>query len=112
MKYALLIYDGPRWASLGDEERNAAFAEYVAINEEPAVVGGAQLSPAETATTVRQKDLQTLTTDGPFAETKEVFGGYFIVEADDLDGALAIAERIPAVRFDGAVEVRPVVTGH
>ena len=63
----------------------------------------------ETATTVRFADGETLVTDGPFADTKEVFGGYYVFEADDLDAATAIAARIPAVRLGGSVEVRPIV---
>ena len=64
---------------------------------------------AETATTVRVQDGKTLTTDGPFAETKEALGGYYLFEADDLDAAIELAARIPAARMGGAVEVRPVV---
>jgi hypothetical protein len=73
------------------------------------VLAGAQLHPVETATTVRVKDGRTLTTDGPFAETKEALGGYYLLEAPDLDVAIALAARIPAARLGGAVEVRPVV---
>ena len=65
----------------------------------------------ETATTVRARDDQLLITDGPFADTKEVFGGFYLLEADDLDRATEIAARIPAVRLGGSVEIRPVVTG-
>jgi hypothetical protein len=83
--------------------------EYVAIAGEDQVVGGAQLQPVTTATTVRVQDGQSVMTDGPFAETKEVFGGYYLVEADDLDSVLAIAERVPAARLGGSVEVRPLV---
>ncbi len=75
----------------------------------PGVTGGAQLQPPTTATTVRVEDGKTLTTDGPFAETKEVLGGYYLVEADDLDAAIELAARIPAARMGGAVEVRPLV---
>jgi hypothetical protein len=73
------------------------------------VLDGAALKPAETATTLRLRDGRTLTTDGPFADTKEVFGGYYVVEADNLDEALELAARIPALRMGGAVEVRPVL---
>jgi hypothetical protein len=83
--------------------------EYMAIAGEDQVVGGAQLQPVTTATTVRVQDGQSVMTDGPFAETKEVFGGYYLVEADDLDSVLAIAERVPAARLGGSVEVRPLV---
>ena len=65
----------------------------------------------ETATTVRVQDGQTLVTDGPFADAKEIFAGFYLVEADDLDRATEIAARIPAARIGGSVEIRPVVTG-
>jgi hypothetical protein len=84
-------------------------AEYYAISQAPGVSGGAQLQPTETATTVRVRDGRTLTTDGPFAETKEALGGYYLLEAPDLDAAIELAARIPAARLGGAVEVRPVV---
>ena len=110
MKYALLIYDLPDpYDKLTDDERDAVFGEYFAISKEPSVVGGEELQPVETATTVRVKDGETLTTDGPFADTKEIFGGFFMVEADDIDAALELAARIPAARLGGSVEVRPVV---
>jgi hypothetical protein len=110
MQYALLIYEQPgSYDRLSAEEVSAISGEYMAIAGEDQVVGGAQLEPITTATTVRLKDGQSVMTDGPFAETKEVFGGYYLVQADDLDAALAIAERIPAVRLGGSVEVRPLV---
>ncbi len=65
--------------------------------------------PVEKATTIRVKDGETLVTDGPFADTKEVFGGYYLFEADDLEAAIRIAARIPAARIGGSVEVRPIV---
>ena len=67
------------------------------------------MQPPETATTVRVQDGRTLTTDGPFAETKEVLGGYCFFEADDLDAAIELAARVPAARMGGGVEVRPLV---
>ncbi len=110
MKYALLIYDTPSsWDELSDEERNAVYGEYFAVGRDPRVVGGEQLHPVGTATTVRVQDGQTLTTDGPFADTKEVFGGFYLLEADDLDAAIDVASRIPAARMGGSVEIRPVV---
>ncbi len=109
MKYALLINEKPGENGLSDGERQAIFAEYMAIGAEPTCLGGDQLQPAHTATTVRVHDGQTLTTDGPFADTKEVFGGYFLFELDDLDKAIELAARIPAARMGGSVEVRPVV---
>ena len=109
MKYALLIYSNDtEWDNLSDDEKNAIYGEYRAVSESPGIIGGHQLQPAATATTVRVQDGKTLTTDGPFAETKEVLGGLFVVEADDIDTALALAERIPAAR-NGSVEVRPIV---
>ena len=110
MKYALLIYSKPgSHEALPEEEYKAAFGEYSAISDDPRTVASAQLQPIETATTVRVNDGEAFTTDGPFAETKEVFGGYFVLEADNLDEALEVAARIPAARLGGAIEVRPVV---
>jgi hypothetical protein len=112
MQYILQIFSGApagEFDSLPEEEQKAIFGEYMAISDAPGVVGGAQLQPVETATTVRVQDGRTLTTDGPFAETKEVLGGYFLFEGDDLDAAIELAARIPAARMGGAVEVRPLV---
>jgi hypothetical protein len=110
VKYALLIYSNDtEWENLAEEEKNAIYAEYFAISESTGIVGGQELQPAETATTVRVADGRTLTTDGPFAETKEALGGFFLLDADNLDDAIGMAARIPAARRGGAVEVRPVV---
>jgi hypothetical protein len=112
MKYALLIYPGERTSQneqLSEEERRSIFNEYVALVDEPGVLDTAQLQPAESATTVRVENGRTLTTDGPFANTKEILGGFYLFEADNLDRALAIAARMPAARLGGAVEVRPLV---
>ena len=110
MKYAMLINVEPGYVeTLAEDERKAVFAEYTALAEDPRARGGAQLQPIETATTVRVRDGQTLTTDGPFADTKEVFAGYFVFEADSLDEAIELAARIPAARLGGAIEVRPLV---
>ena len=110
MQYALLIYDLPdTFERLSPDEIESMMGEYMAVSGGDAVFGGAQLQPPTTATTVRVKDGDTLTTDGPFADTKEILGGFFLVNADDLDAALAIAERIPAARLGGSVEVRPLV---
>lgn len=112
MQYLLQIYTGEAmaaWEQLSEEEKSAVTAEYMAIRQEPGVTGGAHLQPAMTATTVRVKDGATLTTDGPFLETKEALGGYYLFEADDLDAAIELAARVPAVRMGGAVEVRPLV---
>jgi hypothetical protein len=75
------------------------FAEYRALGQDPRAVGGAQLQPIETATTVRVQDGQSLTTDGPYADTNEVFGAYYVFEVDNLDEAIELAARIPAVRL-------------
>ena len=110
MKYALLIYaNDAGWDALSEDEQKAIYGEYTAVSETPGIVGGSQLGPADTATTVRVQDGSTLTTDGPFAETKEALGGFFLFEADNLDDATALAARIPAARMGGAVEVRPLV---
>jgi hypothetical protein len=110
MKYALLVYSKPgSFEALSEDEQAQVFGQYVAINEAPEVVAGEQLQGAETATTIHVNDGRTLTTDGPFADTKEVFGGFYMLEADDLDRAIEIASRIPATWMGGSVEIRPVV---
>jgi hypothetical protein len=112
MQYMLLIYSNDsmnEFEKLTGAEQEAILGEYFAISADPAVTGGAQLQPPDTATTIRVEDGRTLTTDGPFATTKEVLGGYYLVEADDIDAALEIAARIPAARLGGAIEIRPVV---
>ncbi len=117
MKYMLLIhqgttptpYDPEAWARLSEDEQKEIYAAYQGINETPGVSPGVQMQPPETATTVRVDGGETLTTDGPFVETKEALGGYLFFEADDLDAAIEIAARIPAARLGGAIEVRPLV---
>ncbi|MFZ0089353.1 MAG: YciI family protein [Solirubrobacteraceae bacterium] len=110
MKYALLIYTHPgSFDGLDDAQREAVSQEYYAIRDAPGFIDGAQLAPVETATTVRVSNGDALTTDGPFAETKEVFGGYYAFECDNLDAAIALAARVPAARMGGSVEVRPLV---
>src|SRR5947209_4034981 len=105
MQYLIQIYNDENvWETLSEEQQTAISAEYMKLNEDAGVRGGAQLEPADTATTVRVQDSRTLTTDGPFAETKEAIAGYWVLEADDLDGAVAFAARIPAARLGGAVE--------
>jgi len=111
MKYMMLINLGPRardWQSLPKEEQRAIAAGYQALNQTPGVTPGIRLQPPETATTVRVRDGKALTTDGPFVETKEALDGYFIYEADDLDAAIELAARIPALSMGGAIEVRPL----
>jgi hypothetical protein len=117
MKYMLLIHQGTTptpqdpeaWAKLSDAEQQGVFAAYKALNETPGVTSGQQMQAPETATTVRVQDGKTLTTDGPFVEVKESIGGYFFLEADDLDAAIDVASRVPAATMGGAVEVRPLV---
>jgi hypothetical protein len=117
VKYMLLIHQGDaptpyspeEWARLSEDEQNAVYAAYKAINETPGVSPGVQMQPPEMATTVRVQDGQTLTTDGPFVAVKEALGGYLFFEADDLDAAIELASRVPAARMGGAVEVRPIV---
>ena len=112
MKYLLQIYgtaSSAAYARLSDDEQKAILGEYMAIGESPGIIGGAQLQPVETATTVRVENGETLLTDGPFVDAKEHLGGYYLFEADDLDAALDVAARIPAARMGGAIEVRPLV---
>ena len=110
MKYATLIYSKPgSHEALSEDEYNATLGEYMALSEDPRCLAGGQLQPVETATTVRVQNGNTLTTDGPYADTKEVFGGYYVFEADNLDEAIQLASRIPAARLGGAIEVRPLV---
>jgi hypothetical protein len=110
MKYALLIYDKPgSHEAIPDAERDAVYGEYFALSADSRCVGGAQLQPVETATTLQVQEGKTLTTDGPFADTKEVFGGYYVFDVANLDEALELAARIPSARLGGKVEVRPLV---
>jgi hypothetical protein len=109
MKFMALIYgDEGRWESLSDEERSAVYARYRAFGEAGGdkVVGGAELSPNSTATTVRVREGETVVTDGPFVETKEALGGFYVLECDSIDEAVALAAQIPGAET-GAIEVRP-----
>jgi len=117
MQYVALIYQGttplpgtPEWDALPPEEQKAVYADYAALNQTSGVTPGLPLGSAENATTVRARDGKPLVTDGPFVGTKEAIGGYFVLEANDLDAAIEIAARIPAARLGGAIEVRPVAT--
>ena len=96
MKYVLQIYPGSEIdpASLSAGEQQALVSEYLAVGQSPGVIGGHQLQPVETATTVRVNNGETLLTDGPFVDAKEHLGGFFLVEANDLDAALAVAQKI------------------
>ena len=113
MRYVLLIYnDELEWANLSDERRSAIVREYFALTDELRSQGtylaGAPLQPTSTATTVRVRNGEQVVTDGPFVETKEQLGGYFLVEAESDEEARAVAARIPAAHY-GAIEVRPLV---
>jgi hypothetical protein len=110
MQYALLIYTKPGTVeSLSPAEREALSLEYYALRDEPGVLSGAALQPVTAATTIRLADGKPLVTDGPFADTKEVFGGYYLYEADNLDQATEMAARIPALRLGGTIEIRPLM---
>lgn len=110
MKYMLLVYLDEQ--ALSDEEREHCYVESAQLAQDLNVSGqyldASPLHPVATATSVRVRDGKRVVTDGPFAETREQLGGYYLIEAADLDEALAIAERIPPARF-GTVEVRPVM---
>jgi hypothetical protein len=113
MQYMLLIYDPENvWATMPEGQRKEIFGEYMtfteSIKKSGHMVHGAPLEPTHTATTVRVKEGKTLTTHGPFAETREQLGGYYLIEAKDLDEATAIAARIPSARL-GSIEIRPVM---
>ena len=113
MRYLLTIYtDESRYATMTPEESGRLMAEYGAFGQEAqeagVLLGGEGLQPTATATTVRVRDGETLFTDGPFAETREQLGGYYLLECADLDEATRWAARIPDARA-GAVEVRPVL---
>ena len=113
MKYMLLIYeDEKNWVNVDKQTQDQIFGEYMTFTEgitkSGQHVAGDALHPTQSATTVRVRDGKTLKTDGPFAETREQLGGYYIVEAKDLDEACAIAAKIPTSRT-GSIEVRPVM---
>ena len=112
MQYLCLIYDDESlWANMPEGERNAVYNEYIgftqSIKDSGALVAGDALEPTQTATTVRVRNDETLTTDGPFAETKEQLGGFYLIDAADLDEAIEIAAQIPGASH-GTIEVRPV----
>jgi hypothetical protein len=114
MKYLLLIYENEgAWNSLPEAEKGKIYQEYVdytaRIRKSGHHLAGEALQPVSTATTVREKNGKALTTDGPFAETREQLGGFYMVEAKDLDEAIELAKGIPAVRT-GSIEVRPIMS--
>jgi hypothetical protein len=113
MKYLCLIYENEKgWEQMPKDQADAVMGEYFAftdnIKKAGHYLGGDALHPTPTATTVRVRNGKTLTTDGPFAETKEQLGGYYLIDAKDLDEAIQVASKIPSARW-GSVEVRPVV---
>jgi hypothetical protein len=113
MRYLMLIYEREaEWLSMSEEDQGKVFGEYMAFGQSIRTsgnyIGGEALQPTASATTVRVRDGRTKATDGPFAETKEQLGGFYLVEAKDLDEAIGIASRIPGARV-GSVEVRPVI---
>jgi len=112
-QYMLLIYDDPSvWESMSEDDRNAIMGEYFAytneLREAGAYVAGDALQPTSTAKSVRLREGERLTTDGPFAETKEALGGYYLVDVASDEEALEWAAKIPSARL-GTIEVRPVV---
>ncbi|HEY4240215.1 MAG TPA: YciI family protein [Kofleriaceae bacterium] len=114
MQYLLLIYDRESaWKEMPEGRRHSMFAEYGKLTEDIKqsghYVGGNALQGIDTATSVRVRDGKTSITDGPFAETREQLGGYYLIEAKDLDEATAIAARIPSAQI-GTIEVRPIMT--
>jgi len=112
MKYLCLIYDDEKkWQTMSKAEADAYMGEYFAFTDgikgSGHYIGGNALQPVHTATTVRSRNGKLSTTDGPFAETKEQLGGYYLIEARDLNDALQVAQKIPSVRT-GSIEVRPI----
>jgi hypothetical protein len=115
MKYLLMIYaDEHAFEAMSEDERHDLYAAYDELMKDLAAKGhmlaGDELAPTSTATTVQVRDGERLVTDGPYAETKEQLGGYFLIDVDDLDGAIDIAARIPSVH-SGSIEVRPLLDG-
>jgi len=112
MEYMILIYgDESAFGSTKEAQLKAMYAEYGTYTQELMKAGvmraGSELKPASTATTVRLRGGKVLTTDGPFAETKEQLGGFYLIDAADLNEAIQVAARIPSARF-GSIEVRPI----
>jgi hypothetical protein len=113
MEYLLMIYDQEsNWAAMSEAEKGKMMQGYhtftEGIRQGGQYKGGNPLQPVSTATTVRVRDGKTMTTDGPFAETREHLGGYYLIDAKDLDEAIAIAARIPSAQM-GSIEVRPIM---
>jgi hypothetical protein len=117
MQYVVLIYQGStplpgseEWESMPADEQKQIYADYGKLNSQPGVTGGPPMGLPQDATTVRVQDGKPLVTDGPFVETKEAVGGFFVLEAEDLDAAIEVAAMVPAARLGGAIEIRPVAT--
>jgi hypothetical protein len=116
MQYVLLIFQGTTplptdpeaWATLSEAEQKAIYRDYGALNETPGVTPGLPLGLPEDATTVQVNEGKTETREGPYLS--EGAGGYLVIEADDLEGAIDLASRVPAARHGGAIEIRPVAT--
>lgn len=113
MRYLCLIYENEKaWETMPKEEADAVFGEYFAftegIKQSGQHLGGEALQPTPTATTVRVRNGKVSTTDGPFAETKEQLGGFYLINARDLNDAIQVAAKIPGARL-GSVEIRPIV---
>ena len=117
MQYLLMCcIDEDRWNALPEARREEIMREYARVLEDAdrsgRHVASARLRPSSSATTLRERDGRPVVTDGPFAETKEQFGGYHVIECADLDEALAFAARIPTLPAGGVIEVRPVLESH
>jgi hypothetical protein len=117
MQFVLLIYQGttplpntPEWSTLSTDEQKAIYADYAALNEIPGLTPGLTLGLPENATTVRVENGAAVATEGPYVDDKRAVGGYLVLEAEDIDAAVAAAARIPAARHGGGIEVRPVAT--
>src|SRR5262245_11440887 len=115
MQFVLLIYQGTTptpttegWKTFSEDEKRRIYADYARLNQTPGITPGLPLGLPGDAKTVRVRDGGTQTSDGPFVDAKGAVGGYFILEAGDLDAAIEVASRIPAARLGGAIEVRPV----
>jgi hypothetical protein len=115
MKYLCLIYDDEAmWPKMPKAQMDKVMSEYGAFTEDIKksghYLGGEALQPTSTASTVRLRNGKVSTTDGPFAETKEQLGGYYLIEAKDLNDAIQVAARIPSAKVGGSIEVRPIMT--
>ena len=117
MQFALLIYQGttplpdtPEWSTLSKDEQKAIYADYAALNQTEGLTPGLPLGLPEKAKTVRVDNGRTVVTDSPYVDEKGAVAGYAVLEAENLEAAIAVAARIPAARHGGGIEVRPVET--